>query len=359
VGTLVGFAACVNALDGVRVFVTGHTGFKGSWAIAFLHRLGASVVGYALPAPTSPSLFEEAQLASTIDHHLGDVRDAASLLRAMRDAAPDVVLHLAAQSLVLQGMADPVTTYATNVMGTVNVLEAVRTTRSVRAVLVVTSDKCYEPSSSALREGDPLGGHDPYSASKACAEMVVAGYRPLLCGPGSAIVATARAGNVIGGGDWAANRLFADLARAAGGDRRVVLRHPGAVRPWQYVLDALAGYASVIRRALDGDASVARAWNFGPDNLERVTVGDIVELFETAYGEKMTASVDSTAVAENPALLLDSTAARERLGWHTRFDLLRSVRETAGFYRRRFAGEDVAGLLHESVTRYLEEEPKL
>jgi CDP-glucose 4,6-dehydratase len=342
----------LKRLDGRRIFVTGHTGFKGAWTIVLLRHLGAHVTGYSLDPPTSPSLFEEAGLASYVDHHIGDVRDLDGLRAAMLRAAPDAVIHLAAQSLVLEGLADPIGTYATNVMGTAHVLEAMRGLDSVRATLIVTSDKCYRPGAHAMREDDPLGGHDPYSASKAAAEIVVEGYRPLFA-PATPILMTARAGNVIGGGDWSANRLLADLARAMLAQGRVTLRHPGAIRPWQHVLDALNGYVALLWRALDGDTTMARAWNFGPARDDHATVADVVRLFADAYGAPLVLTVDEAAVAENPALMLDSTRAHADLGWRPVFDVAGAVRDAASFYRRRAAGERALDLLAERVDEYL------
>ena len=342
----------MSGLEGRRIFITGHTGFKGAWSVGLFRALGAHVAGYALEPPTTPSLFEEAGLEAAVDHTIGDVRDRERLEHAVRGAKPDCILHMAAQSLVLEGLKDPAGTFDTNVTGTANLLTAAAATPSVRAVLVVTSDKCYEPAERPLREEDPLGGHDPYSASKAAAEMVVAGYRAVLKdGP---IVATARAGNVIGGGDWAAHRLFADLARAMQGDGTIALRHPAAIRPWQHVLDALRGYVAVIARALAGDRSVGRAWNFGPELSDHLTVSDAVELFAQAYGRPVAVEREPSPQPENPTLMLDSAAALRELGWRPAFDLRAAVKHTAEFYRRRAQGEPVAGLLGEQVRQIVE-----
>ncbi len=334
----------------MRLFVTGHTGFKGAWAIALFSRLGATISGYALAPPSRPSLFEEADLAPAIRHTIGDVRDAAALRAALRAAQPDAVLHMAAQSLVLEGLERPIETFETNVLGTANVLEAIRATPSVRACVVVTSDKCYVPSPHAMREEDPLGGDDPYSASKAAAEMVVAGYRRLM--NERTIVATARAGNVVGGGDWSQRRLVADLARAMLSDGEIVLRHPHAVRPWQHVLDALSGYALLLDRALAGDTSVARAWNFGPEERGHQTVEDVVSAFAGAYGRPLRVRVEPCAAAENPALRLDASRARSELRWTPQFDAAGAVADAAAFYRARAGGESVAALLAQRVERY-------
>lgn len=341
----VGTLACdVRRFDGVRIFVTGHTGFKGAWLVALLERLGAKVTGYSLAPPTTPSLFEEAGLASRIEHRIGDVRDGDALAHAMRAAKPEAVLHLAAQSLVLEGLADPVTTYATNVMGTVNAIEAIRATDSVRAAVVVTSDKCYEPATRALREGDPLGGHDPYSASKAAAEIVVEGYRPLL-DPSRAVIATARAGNVIGGGDWADDRIVPDAVRACFGSKTLRLRHPDAVRPWQHVFEALDGYLVLAERACTGDRSVACAWNFGPSPTRNIPVRTLVGAVVDRIGATIAIEVDARpAPAESPALALDSGKAERELGWRAGLELDDVVAYTADWYRSYYAGDDALQL---------------
>lgn len=343
----------LKPLRGACVLVTGHTGFKGAWAIALLQSLGAKVCGFSLSPPTEPSLFEESGASARIEHRIADIRDAGALRDALAQWQPDAILHLAAQSLVLEGLRDPVGTYATNVQGTVNVVEAARNAPSVRTLIVATSDKCYRPSVVPLREGDPLGGHDPYSASKAGAELIVEGYRPLFERSGAPIVATVRAGNVIGGSDWAAYRLFPDLARAMLADRRLTVRHPEAIRPWQHVLDALLGYCILLARGLDGDASIARAWNFGPDVGRPINVRAGIALFVQAYGSDVEITLDGAAVPENPVLLLDSASSRELLGWRPVFAAERAIGETAAFYRRRAAGERVSDLLEESVTSFM------
>jgi CDP-glucose 4,6-dehydratase len=343
----------LKELAGARVFLTGHTGFKGSWTLAILRALGARVTGYSLPAPTTPSLFEESGIREHLEHVEGDVRDLPRLTEAMRDCAPDLVVHMAAQSLVLEGMADPIGTYSTNVVGTANVLEGLRSARSVRAAIIVTSDKCYEPSVEPLREDDRLGGHDPYAASKACAEIVVDGYRALLA-TSDAVVATVRAGNVIGGGDWSANRLIPDLARAMLGDRRIVLRYPRAIRPWQHVFDAVSGYLQVAARALEGDAGVGKAWNFGPNPAEHLDVEGVVKRFSRSYGSDLDVMVEPQSLPENPALRLDSELARRELGWAPLFDVEAGIEATAAFYRRRAEGEAVGPLLTRQIDSMLE-----
>lgn len=346
----------MRSLCGARVFLTGHTGFKGAWAVAMLRELGAEVTGFSLPAPTVPSLFEEARIAATMQHEEGDVRHLERLSAAMQCAQPDLVIHMAAQSLVIEGLDDPVGTFATNVQGTVHVLEAIRTTRSVRAAVIVTSDKCYEPSLRGLHESDPLGGHDPYSGSKAAAEIVVESYREAFFRSGKPVIASVRAGNVIGGGDWSHYRIVADLARAMLDGRRLTLRHPNAIRPWQHVADALNGYFTVAARALQGDRDVARAWNFGPSEDAHIPVRELVERFARAYGVGLATSVEGGAAPENPTLILDSGDARRYLGWRPKLDLTKTIDETAIFYRLRAEGTDCRTLLQEQVRRFLDME---
>lgn len=347
-------AAHVNALRGARVFLTGHTGFKGAWMVAMLRELGASVAGFSLPPPTSPSLFDEANLGSLLERDVrGDICDLAELTRAMQEAAPDLVLHMAAQPLVLTSVDDPVGTFSTNVQGTVNVLQAVRSAPAVRAAVVITSDKCYDPSPSALTERAPLGGHDPYSASKAAAEIVVEAYRRTYFANSGTVVASVRAGNVIGGGDWSQYRIVPDLARAFLHDRKIVLRHPDAVRPWQHVADALHGYLLVAQRALRGDAGVARGWNFGPLRSEHVPVREVVDRFCDAYGAALQCEVTGEALPENPALVLDSSDARQLLEWEPRLSFDRAIAESAAFYRERAGGKPVSELLRDQVRRFL------
>jgi CDP-glucose 4,6-dehydratase len=268
---------------GKRVFLTGHTGFKGSWLALWLSDLGAEVTGFALPPPTTPSLFEEARVGEVVRHIEGDVRDLSAVTTAMRAARPDVVIHMAAQPLVRLSYDEPVETYATNVMGTVHVLEAIRRIGGVAAALCVTSDKCYENREWVwpYRESDPMGGHDPYSSSKGCSELVIAAYRRSYFDPAQhashgLCLASARAGNVIGGGDWAPDRLVPDIVRAMRAGARPEIRSPHSIRPWQHVLEALGGYILLTERLLAGEATRAEGWNFGPDDQDAQPVHWIV-----------------------------------------------------------------------------------
>ncbi|HEX6097455.1 MAG TPA: CDP-glucose 4,6-dehydratase [Thermoanaerobaculia bacterium] len=305
-----------------RVFLTGHTGFKGSWLLAWLTRAGAEVTSFALPPATKPSLFEAASLERGGRSIAGDIRDLDALRGALAESRAEVVFHLAAQSLVRESYERAVDTYATNVMGTVHLLEAVRSVRSVRAVVVVTSDKCYENREWPwpYRENEPLGGRDPYSSSKACAELVTAAYRDSFFGGGAA-VATARAGNVIGGGDWARDRLVPDLLRAFENGRTAMIRNPGAVRPWQHVLDPLHGYL-LLAEALLEKREHAAAWNFGPYDRDVQPVRFVADALSSAWGSGAAWTHDG---GPNPheamTLKLDSSRARTILGWRPRLAL--------------------------------------
>jgi len=344
---------------GRRVLVTGDTGFKGSWLCAWLVSLGAEVGGYALAPPTDPSLFELAGLGVEVAHVAGDVRDLDALRMAVAAFAPELVFHLAAQPLVRASYGDPVGTFATNVMGTVNLFETVRANPSVRVVVNVTSDKCYENNGGAVafREGDRLGGHDPYSASKACAEVVSAAYRRSFFGAGGRVrVATARAGNVIGGGDWADDRLVPDCVRAIVAGREVVLRRPAAVRPWQHVLEPLAGYLWLGARLLhDGEARDG-AWNFGPGADAAVPVAAVVEQFIAAYGAGSWRP--DPAADEQPheaaELLLDGEKARSELGLRPVWSVATAIARTAAWYRQWAAGAaDLRRALQADIDAYV------
>jgi CDP-glucose 4,6-dehydratase len=322
---------------GRKVFLTGHTGFKGSWLSIWLAHLGAKVTGYALPPPTAPALFDVAAVESILEKHIeGDVRDAASLATAMRVAEPDVVIHMAAQSLVQQSYRDPVETYSTNIMGTVNVLEAIRNTPSVVAALNVTSDKCYENLEriGGYRENEAIGGHDPYSSSKGCAELVSAAYRNSFLREKNCALATARAGNVIGGGDWAMNRIVPDAVRALMADERFLVRSPHACRPWQHVLDCLCGYLELCQQLFVHEEHFAEPWNFGPDKADAVTVSDFADVFVENWGSKAQWCTDSSKLHhEAQNLMLDSSKSLERLQWEPIWKLNRTISETVQWYK--------------------------
>ncbi len=312
--------ALVNPLwRGRRVLVTGHTGFKGSWLTLWLHAMGAQVTGLALAPPTDPSLFAAARVGTLIDHVEGDVRDLATVRGVVERVRPEVIFHLAAQPLVRLSYAQPVETYATNVMGTVHVLEAARHAGGVRGIVCVTSDKCYENREWPwpYRESDPMGGHDPYSNSKGCAELVAAAYRRSYFDDGGPLLATVRAGNVIGGGDWAADRLVPDLVRACEAGVAPLIRAPDAVRPWQHVLEALGGYLMLGERLLAGERRFADAWNFGPDADDARPVRWIVDRMLAAWGDAaLPPACDTRSRPHEAGLLrLDTSRARAALGW--------------------------------------------
>ncbi|NMV39285.1 CDP-glucose 4,6-dehydratase [Ralstonia insidiosa] len=342
-----------TAWAGRRVFLSGHTGFKGAWLTLWLRQLGAEVYGYSLAPATNPSLFTLAGVEHVLARHEeADIRDTQQLVRAVQAAQPELILHLAAQPLVRASYADPVATYATNVMGTVGMLEAARACDSVKAVVVVTTDKCYENREWpwGYRETDALGGHDPYSASKACAELVAASYRRAFLSRGP-LLATARAGNVIGGGDWSDDRLVPDADRAVRADAPLVIRSPHATRPWQHVLECLSGYLCLAERLLAGDAECARAWNFGPDTQATRSVEQVLQGLHRHWPELRwqcdpAASQDSRH--EAGLLCLDASLARQALGWRTVWTLETALHETASWYRQVHAQPDSARALCEA-----------
>jgi CDP-glucose 4,6-dehydratase len=317
------------------VLVTGHTGFKGGWLATWLWALGARVSGYALAPDTTPSYYVRAGLTGRLASRLGDITDGAALDAALDAVRPSVVFHLAAQSLVRRSYRAPVETFATNVLGTARVLEAVRRAPSVEAVVVVTSDKCYanHERPEGYREDEPLGGRDPYSASKAAAEMVTAAYRDSFFASGARI-ATARAGNVIGGGDWAEDRLVPDIMRALAGGQTVRVRNPSAVRPWQHVLEPLRGYLMLAEQLVETDA-VATAFNFGPADDDALPVAALVELVLGLWGDgRWEAVAETNAPHEAGLLRLDCRRARERLGWRPLLTLKEAAELTVTWYRR-------------------------
>ena len=341
-----------------RVLLTGHTGFKGSWLSIWLRLLGAEVAGLSLAPPSDPSLYDLACRESAgSDSWEADIRDLERVTRIAQDFRPQAIIHLAAQSLVRLSYAEPVATFATNVMGTVHILEAARGLEGVESVLVVTSDKCYENQEWqwGYREIDPVGGRDPYSASKGCAELVTAAYRRSFHGDGRARtgVATARAGNVIGGGDWARDRLVPDCIRAFRGGRPVEIRHPEATRPWQHVLDPLCGYLLLCEALASYPGRFSEAWNFGPRDEDARPVGHLVRRIAEFWGEGATStSVPSSAEGEATYLKVDTSKSRSRLPWRTRLDIDEALSWTTEWYRRQADGEAAAELCLEQIERY-------
>lgn len=339
---------------GRRVFLTGQTGFKGAWAALWLNRLGAEVHGYALPADTEPSLWAEIGDGLLASETLADLADRHALARALDAARPQVVLHMAAQALVRAGYADPLRTIATNVLGTVNLLETLRGRDELQAVLVVTTDKVYanEDTGRDFRESDPLGGHDPYSASKAAAEILTRSYAQSFFEPSGVKVATARAGNVIGGGDWSLDRLVPDIWRAADSGTTLKLRSPHATRPWQHVLDPLAGYLGYVE-ALAARDDVPRALNFGPPPGESATVAEVAERVGAVLGLATAWEQDTGDHPREMTLLsLDPAAARESIGWCTRLALDSALEWTAAWYAGYRSGRSARELCLDQIRQY-------
>jgi CDP-glucose 4,6-dehydratase len=338
---------------GKAVLITGHTGFKGAWLSEWLLRLGANVVGCALPPDTRPSLFTLLGLAERMRSEFVDVRDLHALERVFAEARPEVVFHLAAQPLVRRSYREPVATFATNVMGTAHLLEVARKSDSVRSVVIVTSDKCYENvgTTRGYRESDPLGGHDPYSASKGAAEVVTAAYRrSYFSEPGRPGVASARAGNVIGGGDWSEDRLVPDLVRGVASGQPVVIRNPASIRPWQHVLEPLAGYLMLARALWEQPQRFSDGFNFGPAQAE-LSVGTVAERLITALGG---GTLAPPTPGEHPheasLLLLDSTKARDVLGWTQKLGIEDTVKLTVDWYREH---QRDPGSVHDVTERQL------
>lgn len=343
---------------GRRVFLTGHTGFKGSWLALWLQQLGAQVTGYALPSESESSLYKQARVGQNMHSITADVRDLPALKQALQAAQPDIVIHMAAQALVRKAYTDPVSTYSTNVIGTVHLLEAARTCSQLRAVVNITTDKCYENREWLwpYRENDQLGGHDPYSSSKACAELVTQAYcRSFseLGSHGSIAVATARAGNVIGGGDTSADRLIPDAIHAWRAQQPLQIRAPHAIRPWQFVLDPLYGYLTLAQRLYEQGQAFSGAWNFGPDSQDALPVHAIVERMAGLWGPQASWNLQE---GEHPheamTLKLDCHKAHTQLGWRSAMPLDMALEKTVQWYRAWLDGRDLNTLSREQIRQF-------
>lgn len=347
--------------SGRRVFITGHTGFKGSWLSIWLHAMGAQLHGYSLAPPTEISLFETAGVEKLLVSSIkNDVRNLLSLRAALEAAQPDIVFHLAAQPLVQDSYRYPVETYSTNVMGTVNLFEALRSSTTVRAVVNVTTDKVYENKEWfwGYREIDALGGYDPYSNSKACSELVTTAYRSSFFHEKDyqahrVAIATARSGNVIGGGDWARNRLFPDCIRAFSGQENVLVRNPDATRPWQHVLDPLYGYMRLARKLLEEGPKYSGSWNFSPDAENAKTVSWVVQHTATLWGENAGFVIDSTDHPhEASTLMLDNSKARSLLGWKSRWDAAQAIERAVEWFKLFRNGHEAYRLCRSQIERF-------
>lgn len=346
-----------------KVLITGHTGFKGSWLCIFLNKLGADIYGYALEPPTNPSLFVEANINKFITSYIGDIRNLEHLQEAMNKVQPEIVIHMAAQPLVRESYKNPVETYAVNVMGTVNLLEACRNTSSVKAIINVTTDKCYENQEWhwGYRENEPMGGYDPYSNSKACSELVTSSYRNSYFNSKEYMkhgvaVATARAGNVIGGGDWADDRLIPDFIRAITIGQEVIIHSPYAIRPWQHVLEPLSGYLSLAAKLFSEGYNYAEGWNFGPDDRDAKNVEWITRNICKLWGESASFSIDNNPQPhEANYLKLDCSKAKAKLNWIPKWDIETSLKSIVDWNKRFLKGDNMRKITEQQIEKYFED----
>lgn len=349
--------------NGRKVLVTGHTGFKGSWLCLLLHKLGADIYGYSLTPPTQPSLYEEAKIEQLITSFTGDVRDLPSLRELMQRVQPEIVIHMAAQPLVRESYKIPVETYAINVMGTVNVLEACRQTAGIKAIVNVTTDKCYENREWhwGYREDEAMGGYDPYSNSKGCSELVTSSYRRSYFNPANyeqhgVALGSGRAGNVIGGGDWADDRLIPDFIRAIAQGNEVQIRSPFAIRPWQHVLEPLSGYLTLAERLFTEGAKYADGWNFGPDDKDAKNVEWIIQKICTLWGGKASYSIDKNPQPhEANYLKLDCSKAKAELNWTPRWDIETTLKSIVDWNRAYLNGENIREITERQIEAYFGE----
>jgi len=346
-----------NFWKGKRVFLTGHTGFKGSWLSLWLQQMGAEVKGFSLTPPTTPSLFAEANVAQQMQSEIGDIRDFSKLSESIRSFNPDVLLHLAAQPLVRLSYKEPIETYSTNVMGTVNVLEASRYASHLKAIVVITTDKCYENREWewGYRENEPMGGHDPYSNSKGCAELVVSAYRRSFFHTNdTAAVASARAGNVIGGGDWAEDRLIPDILRAFEKQQPVIIRNPLSTRPWQHVLEPLSGYLVLAQQLYNQGKTFAEGWNFGPKDDDCQPVQWILDKMVYFWGEGAHYQIDNSEQPHEANFLkLDCSKAASRLKWHPQWRLEQTLEQIIQWHRAWLQGEEMQTHCLREIKEYM------
>lgn len=340
-----------------RVLLTGHTGFKGGWLSLWLQMLGAKVSGLALEPPTSPNIFDVLSIANGLESNIGDIRDASTVSQAVQDSEPEIVIHMAAQPLVRYSYTNPIETYETNVMGTVHVLEAARHVSSVKVIVIVTTDKCYENKEWCwgYRENDRLGGYDPYSNSKGCAEMVTNAYRQSYFSSQGVIgLGSARAGNVIGGGDWALDRLIPDIIRAFSQGEQVTIRNPGAIRPWQHVLEPLRGYLELAEKLWREPANYASAWNFGPLESDVKPVEWILKRMQDLWSEGASWCLDKEQQPHEAYYLkLDCAKAHSDLNWYPYLNLDKTLQWTVEWYKAFYAGADIRSITEKQIEEYM------
>ena len=349
-----------NIYQGRKVLVTGHTGFKGSWLCLMLHKLGAEVYGYALQPPTNPSLFVEANIGEIMTSYIGDIRNYELLLKTLLEVRPEIVIHMAAQPLVRESYRNPRETFEINVMGTVNLFDAIRQVNSVKAILNVTTDKCYENREWhwGYRENEPMGGYDPYSNSKGCSELVTASFRnsffnPSKYGDHGVALATARAGNVIGGGDWANDRLIPDFIRSISIGEKVKIRSPYAIRPWQHVLEPLTGYLTLCEKLFAEGPAFAEAWNFGPEDKDAKNVEWITQTICELWGNNAEFEIDKNPQPhEANYLKLDCSKAKAELGWIPKWDIENTLKSIVDWNKSLIAGDNIRVVTQNQIDQY-------
>ena len=340
-----------------KILITGHTGFKGSWLTVWLKKLGADITGFSKSVPTNPSLFETANIEKDIKSVVGDIQNYELLKETISKCEPEIIFHMAAQSLVIKSYSNPIETFSTNVMGTVNLLYAVKETKKAKIVINITSDKCYENNESleGYSEEDPMGGHDPYSSSKGCAELITKSFRKSFFSSdheNNIGLASVRAGNVIGGGDWAENRLIPDIIRAIKNKENVKIRNPNALRPWQHVLDPLNGYISLAEKLWDDQKKHSEGWNFGPEKNEVKPVSWIIEEFNELWKNKINWVVGNNELHEANNLILNCQKAKSRLGWNSKINTETALKMTIEWYTKYFDGKNMREVTEEQIIEF-------
>lgn len=346
----------INFWKGKRVFITGHTGFKGSWTVIWLKKLGAIIKGYSLEPNTKPSLFEVANVSDGIDHEIGDIRNLESLKRAFDNFKPEIVIHMAAQPLVRESYKNPLETYSTNIMGSVNILESIRCCKSIKAFVNVTTDKCYQNNEWewGYREEEPMGGYDPYSSSKACSELITAAYRnSFFSDMPFPKIASARAGNVIGGGDWSEDRLIPDILKAFDKKKPAIIRNPLATRPWQHVLEPISGYLLLAEKLYLSEVGFDGAWNFGPEDIDVREVGKILDYFVDNWPEKVFWELDPNDHPHEAQLLkLDISKAKSKLKWQPIWNLGEAIDSIIQWHQSWKNGNDMRAETINQINNY-------